>query len=224
MTATKCEIRRKTGERMGRRRVLLRNFAVEKSRRYHSKMQAYYDWCYNLSRAATALTGTASFFVLLAKGTEIAKYLTAVVATAATLDSVFRFNRKARTHEALCKRFTDLSSKIAGWEPIAANLKRARVERLKIEKDDPPARRLIEMQAHNEECRAQGISESKLIPLRFWQRRLGYVFTFGLPRLEKWKAAIEKEGQSPPVPFDGQMLPSTQEPDPGSATAGPSAT
>jgi hypothetical protein len=70
-----------------------------------------------LTRAATALTGTASFFVLLAKGTEIAKYLTAVVATSAALDSVFRFNRKARTHEALCRGFTELSSKIAGWEP-----------------------------------------------------------------------------------------------------------
>jgi hypothetical protein len=56
-------------------------------------------------------------FVLLAKATEIAKYLTAVVATSAALDSVFRFNRKARTHEALCRGFTELSSKIAGWEP-----------------------------------------------------------------------------------------------------------
>lgn len=50
-------------------------FAVEKCRRYHAKMQAYYDGCYNLTRVATALTGTASFFSLISggAGTEIAK-------------------------------------------------------------------------------------------------------------------------------------------------------
>jgi hypothetical protein len=113
--------------------------------------------CYNLTRAATALTGTTSFFVLLAKGTEIATYLTGVVAAAASLDSIFRFNRKARNHEALTRRFTDLSSKIAGWEPIPANLKKARSERLRIEKDEPPVRRLIDLQSQNEEARSRDL-------------------------------------------------------------------
>jgi hypothetical protein len=116
-------------------------------------------------------------FVLLAKGTEIAKYLTAVVATSAALDSVFRFNRKARTHEALCRRFTELSSKIAGWEPNPANLKKARAERLKIEKDEPPVRRLVDLQAQNEEARSRGITDDNLVPLSRLQRTFGYVFT-----------------------------------------------
>ncbi|MGY3441127.1 hypothetical protein [Bradyrhizobium sp. USDA 4473] len=168
-------------------------FSVERCRRYHSKMQAYYDWCYNLTRAATALTGTASFFALLAGGTEIAKYLTSVVATAATLDQVFRFNRKARIHEALARRFTDLSSKIAGWEPIPQNLKKARSERLRIEKDEPPVRRLIDLQAQNEETRARGISEKHCVPLSRFQRLFGYVGTFGMPRLEKWEAERRRD-------------------------------
>ncbi|WP_152535354.1 hypothetical protein [Bradyrhizobium sp. Ai1a-2] len=164
------------------------SFAVERCRRYHAKMQAFYDWCYNLTRAATALTGTASFFVLLAQGTEIAKYLTAIVATAAALDSVFRFNRKARAHEALTRRFTDLSSKIAAWEPIPANLKKARAERLRIEKDEPPVRRLIDLQAQNEEARSRDLSSEHMVPLTWAQRSFGYVFTFGMQRLEDWQA------------------------------------
>ena len=174
-------------------------FSVEKSRRYHAKMQAFYDWSYNLTRAATALTGTASFFVLLAKGTEIAKYLTAVVAAAAGLDSVFRFNRKARTHEALCRRFTELSSKIAGWEPNPANLKKARAERLKIERDEPPVRRLVDIQAQNEEARSRGILDDHLVPLTQLQRIFGYVFTFGMPRLEAWHAKRSKEVEVAPI-------------------------
>ncbi|SIO61501.1 hypothetical protein SAMN05443247_08846 [Bradyrhizobium erythrophlei] len=166
-------------------------FAVEKSRRYHSKMQAFYEWCYNLTRAATTLTGTASFFVLLANGLGVAKYLTAVVALASSLDAVFRFNRKARIHEALARRFTDLSAKIATWAPVSQNLSRAKVERLKIERDEPPVRRIIDLQAHNEECRAQGTPETDLIPLSGWQRMMGYVFTPGMKRIEKWKADRE---------------------------------
>ncbi|MCK1693844.1 hypothetical protein [Bradyrhizobium sp. 144] len=163
-------------------------FSVEKSRRYHAKMQAYYDWCYNLTRAATALTGTASFFTLLAGGTEIAKYLTAIVAAAASLDSVFRFNRKARVHEGLSRRFTELSAKIAGWESVPQNLKKARAERLRIEKDEPPVRRLIDLQAQNEETRARDIPEEHCVPLTGLQRKFGYVITFGMTRLEKWQA------------------------------------
>jgi hypothetical protein len=151
-------------------------------------MQAFYDWCYNLTRAATALTGTASFFVLLAKGTEIATYLTAIVASAAALDSVFRFNRKARAHEALVRRFTDLSSKIAGWEPVQANLKKARAERLRIERDEPPVRRLIDLQAQNEEARSRDLPSEHMVPLTWPQRTFGYVLTFGMKRLESWQA------------------------------------
>lgn len=167
------------------------SFAVEKSRRYHTKMQAFYDGWYDWTRAATALTGTASFFVLLVKGTELAKYLTAVVASAASLDSVFHFNRKARRHELLAKRFTDLSAKIAGWEALPTNLKKGKVERLKIERDEPPEKRLVDLQAYNEELRARGKPESALILLTPAQRIFGYSLTFGMRKIEAWKAAQE---------------------------------
>ncbi|MDB5616726.1 hypothetical protein [Tardiphaga sp.] len=173
---------------------LYASFAVERARRYHSKMLAYYEWCYYLIRAATALTGTASFFVVLAKDLDIAKYLTGVVAASAALDSIFRFNRKARIHDALCRRFTDLSGKIAGWEATPANLKKARTARLQIEKDERPVRRLIDLQAHNEELRARGRPENQLLPLSWLQRKFGYIWTFGLPRLERWRAVSEDSG------------------------------
>jgi len=174
------------------------SFAVERCRRYHAKMQAFYDSCYNLTRVATALTGTASFFSLISggAGTEIAKWLTGIVAAAAIFDQVFRFNRKARTHEALTRRFTDLSSKIAGWEPIPPNLKKAQVERLRIEKDEPPVKRLIDLQAQNEEARARGVSDDKRVPLSWPQRTFGYLWTFGMPRLERWEAEQRRKAES----------------------------
>jgi hypothetical protein len=177
------------------------HFAVERCRRYHAKMQAYFDGCYNLTRVATALTGTASFFSLISggAGTEIAKYLTGIVAAAATFDQVFRFNRKARLHEALARRFTDLSSKIASWEPAQQNLKKARAERLRIEKDEPPVKRLIDLHSQNEEVRARGISDEHCVPLSRIQRTFGYVWTFDMIRLEVWEVERRKKA-SPQAP------------------------
>jgi hypothetical protein len=174
------------------------SFAVERARRYHAKMQAFYDGCYNLTRVATALTGTASFFSLISggAGTEIAKWLTGIVAAAATFDQLFRFNRKARTHEALTRRFTDLSSKIAGWEAVPQNLKKARSERLRIEKDEPPVKRLIDLQAQNEEARAREVPDDKCVPLSWPQRTFGYLWTFGMPRLERWEAEQRKKAEA----------------------------
>lgn len=175
------------------------HFSVERCRRYHAKMQAYYDGCYNLTRVATALTGTASFFSLISggAGTEIAKWLTGIVAAAATFDQVFRFNRKARIHEALARRFTDLSSKIASWEPVPQNLRKARAERLRIEKDEPPVKRLIDLHSQNEEVRARGISDEHCVPLSRLQRTFGYVWTFDMVRLEIWEGERRKAPSEP---------------------------
>lgn len=168
------------------------SFAVSKSRRYHAKMFEFYEWAHNLARVATALTGTASFFVLLATdvgGVRTAKYLTSIVAIAATLDSIFRYQKKARQHEKLTRKFTELAQKIAIWEATPANLKKATTDRLKIEATERPVRRLVDLQAQNEEARARGVPDNYLVPLSRWQRTFGFVFTFGMSRLERWYAS-----------------------------------
>lgn len=161
-------------------------FAIEKSRRYHTKMRDFYDWWHHLARVTTALTGTASFFVLLANGFGIAKWLTAFVAMAAAIDSVFRFEKKARRHDGLYRRFTALSARMASWRATQSNLTKARAGRLNIEVDEPPLRRLVDLMAQNEECRARGVGDEDMIPLSRPQRIFGYVFTFGMQRLENW--------------------------------------
>jgi len=168
------------------------SFAVGKSRRYHSKMCAFYDRLHNLARVATALTGTASFFVLVATdagGVRTAKYLTSVVAIAATIDGVLRFQKKARHHAKLSRRFTKLAQKIEGWDATPQNLKKAKTERLEIEATEKPERRLVDLQAQNDEARARGVSVSHLVPLSRCQRIFGYFGTFGMKRIEQWHAS-----------------------------------
>ena len=52
-------------------------------------------------------------------------------------------------------------------------------ERLKIEEREPPSKRLVNIQARNDECRARGFPPNMMVPLSGPQRSLGYFFTFG---------------------------------------------
>lgn len=58
--------------------------------------------------------------------------------------------------------------------------------RLRIERDEPPVKRLVDLQARNDECRARNFAPEREVPLSGWQRRFGYFFTFGMARLENW--------------------------------------
>jgi hypothetical protein len=162
------------------------SFAVHKSRRYHAKMASFYRGCHHFVVASSALTGTSAFVALLSDNSTAAKWLTGIVAVASTLDLVFAFSERADQHEALRRRFTDLAAHIAEWSATPENLARARSERLRIEADSSEEKRLVDLQADNEEARARGVRPEDLIPLSRPQRWFGYVLTFGMRRIEEW--------------------------------------
>ncbi|HEY1751775.1 MAG TPA: hypothetical protein VGG29_10955, partial [Caulobacteraceae bacterium] len=148
------------------------SFGVEKSRRYHAYMREFYRRCHDWTLALTAISGSAAFVSLIGDNpsTVIAKALTFVVAVATTLDLVFDFSRKADKHDVLCRRFTELAAKIVEWDATEANRRQASAERVRIESDEPTERRLVEIWAHNDECRARGHGADEMVPLTVLQR------------------------------------------------------
>jgi hypothetical protein len=165
------------------------SFAIHKSRRYHGKMREFYRGCHSIVVASTALTGTSAFVAILSSAPPIvAQLLTGIIAVTTTFDLVFGFSRRADTHDSLCKRFTELSARLIEWDETEKNYRKACAERLRIEKDEPAEKRLVDLQSRNEEARARGVGPEALVPLSALQRRFGYVVTFGLPRVEKWHA------------------------------------
>lgn len=171
------------------------SFSIHKSRRYHAKMRAFYRGCYDLTTAATAITGSGAFVALIGSpgSDQLAKWLTGIVALSSTMNLVFGFAKKADIHDALCRRFTELAAKLEEWPATEESLQRARAERLAIEKDEPTEKRLVDLQARNEEARARNCHPDDLVPLSWAQYWLGYVATFGIRRLEKWKAKRDRE-------------------------------
>jgi hypothetical protein len=165
---------------------------VHKCRRYHQKLRDFYQGAYNWTIAGNAITGSTAFVALLASNPlYLGTALTGIFAVASSLEAIFKYEDKARKHHDLSVRFTKLAAEIEVLEPTPANLATVRRKRLEIEADEPAEKRLIEIMASNEELRSRGVAEAKLDRLSWAQTKFGYLWTWGLRRLEREKAARE---------------------------------
>ena len=165
---------------------------VHKCRRYHGKLRDFYQAAYNYTVAANAFGASGVFISLLGDQTRIAVVLSAFVAFASLMESIFRYEHKARLHHDLGARFTRLAAEIEMLPETPSNLAKVRAARLEIEAEEPAEKRLVELMASNDEQRSRGVSEDQLVKLSFWQRNLGYLLTFGMQRLERERAARQR--------------------------------
>lgn len=164
------------------------DFSIHKSRRYHEKLASFYAGWRDRMRVVTAIAGSAAFFIVVARFQHAAEVLTAFVALWAVLDIIFMPDKKHDKHNELGKRFTALAAKMHQSPQTAETLHELTAERLLIEENEPPCKRLVDLESRNDEWRSRGYSPEELVPLSGWQSFFGYWVTFGLPRLEKWKA------------------------------------
>lgn len=161
-------------------------FAVGRSRRYHAKMHRFYEAMHDGVIAVNAVLGAGAFVALIGGKTgSLATVLTGILAAASALDTTFGWSRKAKLHADLTRRFTDLAARMIEKPATSASYRWACAERIRIEKDEPPIRRLVDLQAQNEESRSLGVDPAYQIQLTRRQRIFGYIFTFGMTRLQR---------------------------------------
>ena len=108
------------------------------------------------------------------------------------MDTVFKFSAKAKLHNELCHRFTELAASMAEWSATENNYRAACAARLRIEANEPPTKRLVDIHARNEELQARGYSSEHFAPLSGPQRWLGCFITFDVERLNRWRAERDK--------------------------------
>lgn len=178
------------------------SFGVNKSRRYHAKLRDFYQSAYNYTVGFNAFAASGAFVAVIGWQPLIAVPLSGIVALASLFESIFKYENRARRHTELCVRFTRLAAEIETLPATPENLAYVKSQRLLIEAEEPDEKRLVELMASNEEARSRGVPESRLQPLTWWQCKLGYVFTFGIRRLEKRKAEREASNEAathPPI-------------------------
>ena len=161
------------------------DFNIQKWRRYYNKLYKYYDGCHNITRAVEALSGTSAFVAAVALAPIwITGMLTGLVGVAATLDLVFRPDKKIPLLAKLYREFTLLGAELHDCDKTDENLKLFKRKRDILLAEDLSEKKLVEISAHNDEMRARGYPESDFLPLKPYQRWLGYVAPIGLRQIE----------------------------------------
>lgn len=164
-------------------------FAVHRTRRYHEMMTAFYARWRDSMKIVTVIAGSGAFFLIFSGAEAVAGAISAFIAMWAVLDIITAPDQKAKLHADLCRSFLALAAKIEAGPVTPGRYAELSAARLELERDEPPCRRLVDLRARNDECRARGFPPGDLVPLSWWQYRLGYFADFGLRRLEAWKAA-----------------------------------
>jgi hypothetical protein len=169
------------------------DFAVHKCRRYHEKLCAFYSVWRDCVKIVTVAAGSGAAFLLFADAKPAAEAFASFVALWAALDYMVAPDKKAEKHSELRDRFIELAIKVRKMPLTEDAYNKLAGERLQIEKDEPPCKRLVDLQARNEECRARNFPAEDLVPLSKSQRLLGYFVTFGMERLENWQAERQRQ-------------------------------
>jgi hypothetical protein len=162
------------------------DFSVSKSRRYHERLSAFYAAWRDRLKYATAITGCSAFVLLFAEG-RLGTWLSAGVAFWSILDLIARPDLKAEKHRVLCNKFLELKRDLETAPRTRAALQELKARRVEIEKEDDPCKRLVDLMARNDECRAQNYPSSSLVPLSWHQEFFGYWITYGMRRLNRWR-------------------------------------
>ena len=146
------------------------NFGVEKSMRYHQRRRGHYEWIHRSIMFLTVLSGSAAFAGVF----EWPQYFGAAAALLAAIDLVWSPSHRARDHEMLFRRFSDLVIEIrTNRSRNDEDLAKLTERRLLIEKDELPVYWALEADCDNEVRRAWGKND-KLVFFDWWSRLTMY--------------------------------------------------
>lgn len=151
-------------------------FAVRRSIRYHDRRRSFFERMHRLTSVLTIILAGGVLFELAGTGSP-AKWLQVVgvvAATLAALDMVVGYSSRATQHANLRSRFADLEIFVLK-EGLAPDVwQRHQLDRLAIERDEPPIYRALDLLCHNEMLQAEGFSREKapehFASVNIWQR------------------------------------------------------
>ncbi len=175
----------------GQGQLIALKFGANKSLRYHSARRSFFDAMHRTGMAVAAIGGSAAFVALIGGETLFAKIAAAIIAVAATLDVVVGFSERARHHDDLYRRWSDLVAKMLRHGPPEEQVLRDwNAERTLIEKEEPTPLSALNVICHNEEAEVRGYGDEVIRHVRWYQRALCHILTLppdNFPALAEWK-------------------------------------
>lgn len=153
-------------------------FEIRRSVRYHTARRRFFERMHHLTTASALIFGSVAAFTVLS---EVGPYYTLAAAGVVTLlsaiDLVAGSPVKARQHHDLARRFIELERIITTADvPSSGKIDQWRAERLTIEAEEPPTKKVLDAIAHNELLRAMGYDESHQLNITWYQRLCAQLF------------------------------------------------
>lgn len=156
-------------------------FDVRRSVRYHDRRRAFFERMHQVTAGLTVLLAGSVLFDLARPG-ETAAWLASLAVVAALLsawDIVVGYAGKASLHKDLKARFGALEMTMLSGDGSPDAWHGFQIERLRIEQDEPPVFRALDLLCHNELALAEGFDrndKAHFEHLTRWQRVTRHIF------------------------------------------------
>lgn len=159
-------------------------FHVNRSIRYHANRQGFYERFDLIINVANLILGSWAVLTLLDKTDfkTIALWQSAGIAILSFINLSMRSAEKASKHSQFRQRYFDLLKKmkpidvhsIDGQQKFAS----CHDARFDIEREEPPTNSVLDLLAHNEQCRAQGEKDDCIHAVPRWMRLTANFFNY----------------------------------------------
>jgi hypothetical protein len=177
------------------------DFGLSRLIRYNGKRQVFFQKLNRLTSFVNALMASSAFVTILSGWSQLAVWLTAGVAVISAADSVLGFSEKAKLYGDQRRRYFDLYSALLLTKPEVFNEDKFREKRLRIDRDGPPAMRVLDVICRNEEQIARGYKREETVHIS-WPRRALSQFIDLPPK--QWRTLNEL---APPSAAPGPVQP-----------------
>ena len=154
-------------------------FGVRRSIRYHNRRILFYDRIHKMATAFALLSGSATVISVLGElGSSWTTFFALIVVIFSAIDLVVGPDKAARMHNELARKFFKLEKSIITEKNITEEtLAYFKSERLDIEMNEPPIKKVLDSICHNELCRAMGL-EKHSVKIKWYQRVFCQLFDF----------------------------------------------
>lgn len=168
-------------------------YGVSRKIRYHGKRQRFFDSLHRLVLFINAVLGSSAFVTVISDMPVVAAWLTAAVAVASSVDNVVGFSERARKYSEQRLRYYDLYCEIVTMPEGSFDADYVREKRLRIDRDSPPVRRVLDVCSRNEEDIARGYTHEDIISIGWFRKLLMHIVD--VPP-ERWMTVAEYRQQT----------------------------
>lgn len=159
-------------------------FRVRRSVRYHDRRRAFFEMLHRVTSVLTILLAGSILFQIGSDQKETAFWLTGISVIAAVLaaaDMVIGYASHAALHRDLKGRFCDLETEILTGGEAAAEWDKHQASILRIERDEPPIYRALDLLCRDEVLVAEGFGRdgedaSQFSNLPFFTRMTSHLY------------------------------------------------